>query len=416
MIPIAQARAFVLSSCSPLPPERVAIVGAAGHVLAESLLAPEDVPPFTNSAMDGYALKSADTRVLPARLRVVGSVMAGQHTGTVVRGGEAIRIMTGAPMPRGADAVCMIELTSVEDEGSVVVVHESLEPDTSVRHAGDDIAAGSEVFVPGTPLGAAHVGVLASLGVDAAMVHPLPKVGVLSTGDELVTSTGPLQPGKIRDSNRPSLLAQLRADGFAPVDLGVVRDDEEDLVKVLEHGISVCDALVASGGVSVGDRDVVRAVLEKLGGSSVRWMQVAVKPGKPFAFGTLGPDSAPVFGLPGNPVSTLVSYELFVRPALRSMAGFRHIDRPRLSAVASVDLRRAPDGKVHLMRVVAETDETGALKVTPSGVQASHMLHAMADANALAVVPDGEGIEAGSPVDVLILDPWQITALGSERW
>jgi len=413
LIPIAQAHAFVLASCSSLEPSRIEITAAEGHVLAESLHAPEDVPPFTNSAMDGFALKAADTRTVPARLVVVESVMAGQHTSTVVGDGEAIRIMTGAPIPRGADAVCMIEHTRSET-GSVVVIEESLDPGTNVRNAGDDIAVGAEVFASGTFLGAAHIGVLASLGVSSVLVHPLPKVGVLSTGDELITKPGPLKPGKIRDSNRPALLSQLRRDGFAPVDLGVVGDDEVELTKVLEHGASVCDALVASGGVSVGDRDVVRLVLETLGGDAMRWMQIAVRPAKPFAFGTLGPTSVPVFGLPGNPVSALVSYELFVRPALRSMAGMQNLDRPRLSAIASVDLRRQPDGKVHLMRAIASRTEDGTLRVEPCGVQASHMLHAMADANALAIVPDGDGVAAGDRVEVLLLDPEQVEPPGSE--
>lgn len=381
-------------------------------MLAESLLAPEAVPPFTNSAMDGYALRAVDTSNVPARLKVLASVMAGQHTGVVVGPGESVRIMTGAPIPAGADAVCMVEHTRSED-GDSVVVDESLEPDTNIRRAGSDIAAGDEVFPRGTFLRPAHVGVLASLGVDDVLVHPSPKVGVLSTGDELVTTSGALGPGKIRDANRPALLSQLRADGFAPTDLGVVEDDEEALAKVLEGAASVCDAVVASGGVSVGDRDVVRMVLEKLGGDDMRWMQIAVKPAKPFAFGTLGPRSSPVFGLPGNPVSALVSYELLVRPALRSMAGFTSLDRPCLSAVASADLLRRPDGKVHLMRVVARTDDRGTMVVSPSGVQASHMLHAMADSNALAIVPDGEGISAGDRVDVLLLDLSQMTGDGT---
>ena len=223
MIPVAEARRFVLSSCRALTPSRMAVSDASGHVLAESVRATEPVPPFANSAMDGYAVRAADTVAPPARLRVVGSLMAGDDAQIFVSAGESVRIMTGAPLPPGADAVCMVELTRVEEGGSIVVVRESVNAGTHVRNAGDDIAAGDEVFGPGTDLGPAHMGVLASLGVDNLLVRPRPIVGVLSTGDELVTSTGALAPAKIRDANRPALLSRLGADGFGTVDLGIGR-------------------------------------------------------------------------------------------------------------------------------------------------------------------------------------------------
>ncbi|HUC36165.1 MAG TPA: gephyrin-like molybdotransferase Glp [Acidimicrobiales bacterium] len=417
MIPVAEARELVLGSCRVLEPVEVDAGNAFGLVLAGSLSAPEDVPPFDNSAMDGYAVRSADTEPAPSRLRVVGTLMAGDRPTARVGEGEAVRIMTGAPLPPGADAVCMVELTRTEESGSTVMVEPHIEQGTNVRRAGSDIPAGAELFEPGTLLGAPHLGVLASLGVRSVTVHPRPRVGVLSTGDELDDSPGKLEMGKIRDSNRPSLLAQLRADSFDAVDLGVVNDDEGALSAVLEQAATECDALVSSGGVSVGDRDVVRIVLEKLGGDEMRWMQVAVKPAKPFAFGRLGPSLTPIFGLPGNPVSALVSYELFVRPYLLRMAGHRRIGRPRVSAVAEADLRRERDGKLHLVRVVVSAGEDGVLRATPSGGQGSHMLHAMADANALALLPDGDGVAAGGRVELLLLDAERLAPIGvHESW
>ena len=241
-------------------------------------------------------------------------------------------------------------------------------------------------------------------------------MGVLSTGDELITSAGALAPGQIRDANRPALLAQLQADGFGTVDLGVAGDDEAALTALLEEAGSRCDAIVSSGGVSVGDRDVMKAVLKDLSGPTMRSMQVAIKPAKPFAFGVLSETGTPVFGLAGNPVSALVSYELFVRPALRSMAGCTVLDRPRLAAVAEVDLPRPRDGKLHLVRVAARTGMDGVLGVRLAGGQDSHMLRVMAQSNALALLPDGEGVRAGEGVEILLLDADGVPASQREPW
>ena len=416
MIPVAQARQFVLSSCRALTPVQVAVSDASGHVLAETVWATENVPPFANSSMDGYAVRASDTVPCPAHLRVVGGVMAGDEAKSVVSAGESVRIMTGAPLPPGADAVCMIERTRVEAGGSIVVVEESVEPGTFVRKIGGDIAEGDEVFGPGTQLGPAHLGVLSSLGVDRVLVHPRPIVGVLSTGDELVVRTGALAPGKIRDANRPALLAQLGTDGFGAVDLGMAGDDESALAVLLQEAASRCDADVSSGGVSVGDRDVMEAVLAKLSGATMRSMQIAIKPAKPFAFGVLEETGTPVFGLPGNPVSALVSYELFVRPALRSMAGCTVLDRPRLAAVAEVDLPRPRDGKLHLVRVMARTGADGNLGVRIAGGQDSNMLSVMAYSNALALLPDGEGVRSGQRVEILLLDSDRLPGLQQKPW
>jgi molybdopterin molybdotransferase len=416
MIPVSEARQFLLSACGALTPRQVAVSDALGHVLAEAIRAAEAVPPFANSSMDGYAVRAADTAHPPARLRVVGTLLAGDNTKTFVSSGKSVRIMTGAPLPPGADAVCMVERTRVESGGSIVVIDQSVQPGTFVREAGSDIRAGEEVFSPGTHLGAAHVGVLSSIGVEQLLAHPCPTVGVLSTGDELITSAGALAPGKIRDANRPALLAQLQADGFGTVDLGVAGDDEAALTALLEEAGSRCDAIVSSGGVSVGDRDVMKTVLKDLSGPIMRSMQVAIKPAKPLAFGVLKETGTPVFGLAGNPVSALVSYELFVRPALRSMAGCAVLDRPRLAAVAEVDLPRPRDGKLHLVRVKARTGVDGMLGVRIAGGQDSHMLRVMAQSNALALLPDGDGVRAGECVEVLLLDADGVPASQREPW
>lgn len=403
MIPLAEARRAVLGALTPLAVELAPLPEALGCVLGEPVVAPEPVPSFTNSAMDGYALRAADTAGAPCALAVVGTIMAGDAPSLTLLPGQAARIMTGAPLPEGADAVCMVELTHLGDAGSVVV-ERPVSFDQHVRHPGEDVAVGSVVFEAGTAITPAHLGVLTSLGIDKVAVHRRPRIGVISTGDELVVGTGPLAPGKIRDSNRPSLLARLASDGAVAVDLGRIGDDEAAVAAAFTEAAASCDAIVTSGGVSVGDRDVVRMVLDRLGGPDMVWMQVAIKPAKPFAFGHIGQTATPVLGLPGNPVSALVSYELFVRPALRAMAGHRCLDRPVLRATAATALERQPDGKLHLLRVRATIAADGTLEVTPTTGQGSHQLRALADANALALVPDGVGVPAGEPVAVLLLE------------
>jgi molybdopterin molybdotransferase len=372
---------------------------ALGRVTAAAVVATEDVPPFSNTAMDGFAVRAADTTAAPVRLQVVATVRAGSAPGRAVGPGEAARIMTGAPIPSGADAVVMVERTAANGDGSVTV-QTAARPGENIRGAGDDVRAGEVVFEPQTVLTPGHLGVLASLGCRAVDVFPAPRVGVLSTGDELIDGPAPLRLGQIRDSNRPTLLALVRQAGWVAVDLGRAPDDETAISRAVEDGVGRCDALVTSGGVSVGDFDYVKIVLDRLG--AMNWWQVAVKPAKPLAFGVVG--GRPVFGLPGNPVSSMVSFELFARPALRRMAGHRRLLRPELQAVAAEPLRRRPDGKLHLVRVVASAGDDGRYEVRPSGGQGSHMLAAMARANALAVLPDGDGVEAGATVTLIVLD------------
>jgi molybdopterin molybdotransferase len=337
-------------------------------------------------------VRAADTAHAPVTLRVVGTLAAGAAPEVPVAAGAAVRIMTGAPMPPGADAVVMVELTELSGDGAEVLVREAVPSGNHVRAAGDDVRPGQLVFEPGTWLTPGHLGVLASLGVTHPVVHPRPRVGVLSTGDELVEGSAPLEPGQIRDSNRIALLALLARCGCTGVDLGLVRDTEHEITAAIEHGVASCDALVTSGGVSMGAFDYVKVVLDRIG--DMRWMQVAIKPAKPLAFGTVG--DVPVFGLPGNPVSSMVSFELFARPALRKMMGVR--------AVADEPLRRRADGKVHFNRVVVTMGDDGRHHVRSAGGQGSHQLFAMANAQALAVLEDGHGVDAGGDVAVLLLD------------
>ncbi|MGI8758763.1 MAG: molybdopterin molybdotransferase MoeA [Acidimicrobiales bacterium] len=401
LVPLDDARAYVLGCCAPLAPVEVPLADALGRVAAVATVAAEDVPPFDNSAMDGFAVRAADTATAPVTLAVVGALAAGDVPDAEVGPGQAVRIMTGAPVPPGADAVVMVERTAPADGGRSVVVQVAVTPGTALRRAGDDLRPGDVVVEPGGVLAPGHLGVLASLGVERACVFPPARVGVLSTGDELVTGATTLRPGQIRDSNRPTLLALVAQTGCQPVDLGTVADDAELLGDAFRQAAASCDAVVTSGGVSMGDFDLVKVVLDRLG--DMRWMQVAIKPAKPLAFGTVA--GTPVFGLPGNPVSSMVSYELFARPALRKMMGFPPAEcgRTVVPAVAHDGLGRRPDGKVHFVRVSASMGSDGRYRVRSAGAQGSHQLAAMAAANALAVLPDGDGVAAGSLVETILL-------------
>ena len=397
MIALDDAQRRVLAACAPFHPTAIALGEALGCVTSVELRADEDVPPFANTAMDGFAVRAADATA-GKRLKVVATLPAGRAPDRAVGVDEAVRIMTGAPIPDGADAIVMVEDTEVDDDG-FVPIGRTASPGDHVRPAGEDLAAGQVAFEPFTVLRPGHLGVLASLGYRRVPVFRRARVGVLSTGDELVDDGSPLRPGQIRDSNRPTLVAMVHEAGCDAVDLGVVADDEAAITAVLERGLAECDALVTSGGVSMGDFDYIKVVLDRMG--AMRWWQVAIKPAKPLAFGVVS--GKPVFGLPGNPVSSMVSFELFARPALRRMMGHRDPFRPTVEAVADEALRRRPDGKVHFVRVVASTADDGRWHIRSSGGQGSNLLRAMALANALAVVPDGDGVAEGGDVEVMLL-------------
>jgi molybdenum cofactor synthesis domain-containing protein len=408
VISLDEASAYVLERCEPLSPVRLSLGEALGCALAEPVHALENVPPFENTAVDGYAVRAADTSGAspehPVELEVVATLAAGAEPRDRVGAGQAIRIMTGAPIPPGADAVVMVEDTVALAGGVRVEVSRAVHAGDAVRSVGDDVLAGQLLFPMLTELRPAHLGVLASVGYSTVPVFPRARVGVLSTGDELVEDGGPLRPGQIRESNRTMLLGLVQRAGAEPVDLGLVRDDKAAMTEVVRRAVQVCDAVVTSGGVSMGDFDLVKVVLDELG--DMRWMQVAIKPAKPFAFGLLHGDHgrpAPVFGLPGNPVSSLVSFELLARPALRRMMGHAELHRPSLRAVADEPLRRRPDGKVHLVRTHGWFAPDGRWHVRSTGAQGSHQLAATAAANSLAVLPEGDGVAKGADVDVILL-------------
>lgn len=399
MISLAEARHYVLDRVAVGPSVSVPVSRARGCVLAADLIAGESVPPFANTAMDGFAVVAADTSAVPARLVVVGTVAAGAAAEFPLERGQAMRIMTGAPLPPGADAIVMVERTRYDEASGVVDVHVTVPPGNHVRGAGEDVRPGDLLFEVGTRLGAGHLGVLASVGLREVEVRRRPVVGVVSTGDELVDDGRPLRPGEIRDSNRPTLLGLLDDSGFEGVDLGLVRDDPDSIERAFVGGAARCDAILSSGGVSMGAFDYVKVVLDRIG--DMRWMQIAIKPAKPFAFGLV--DGVPVFGLPGNPVSSMVSYELLARPALRRMAGIDPEVPPTLTAICADPLGRHDDGKVHFLRMAGGPDETGRWQVRKLQGQGSHQLTDMARATALAVVADGIEVSAGDEVEIIPL-------------
>lgn len=407
VIDISEARSFVLARCPAGGAVRVPLREATGLVLAESVVAGEDVPPFANSAVDGYAVVAASTATAdpdrPVEMPVVDEVAAGAFSERMLQPGEAIRIMTGAPVPAGADAIVMVEDTTRVDDGARVRIRAAVKVGAAVRPRGDDVVAGTTLFDRGTLVTPAVAGVLASVNAATVAVVPRIRVAVLSTGDELIEDGSPLRPGQIRESNRTMLLGLVRGAGCEAVDFGVVRDDEAALEGVLRRAAAECDAIVSSGGVSMGDYDVVKALLSRI--ADMRWMQIAIRPAKPFAFGLLECEGrqVPVFGLPGNPVSSLVSFELLTRPALLQMMGHTAIERPQVASIADAGLPRRPDGKVHFVRVFATFGDDGRVHVQSVGSQGSHQLAATSLANAIAVVPDGDGVMPGGTVTTILL-------------
>ena len=395
MRPLREAQRDVLAAVQPLPVVPVPLLEASGLVLAEPVVAPHDVPPFPNSAMDGYAVRAEDVRPAPVVLDVLEDLPAGYVAASTVGPGTAVKIMTGAPIPAGADAVVQVEDTELR--GGTVWIRCSVTAGTNVRAAGGDVAAETRVFEAGQRLGAAHLGVLASLGVALPAVRRRPRVAILSTGDEIMSpDVGVLEPGQIRDTNRVVLNSLLRELGTEVLDFGIVRDDGDLLRTTLDQAAGAADAIITSGGVSMGEYDLVKTVLRDLG--HINFWQVAMQPGKPFAFGLL--NGTPIFGLPGNPVSVMVAFEQFARPALLHMMGAANLFRPRVRGhlLQSVDTNLE---KVVFLRVSANLDEAGRWVAGLSGGQLSNMLSAMAYGNAFAVIPVGtRTVDAGDEVEI----------------
>jgi len=391
--------AEVLSVVQPLAPLELSLLDAHGCILAEDVVAKGPVPSFDNASMDGYAVRVADLATVPVTLPVTGDVAAGPASPLRVQPGLCVRIMTGAVLPAGADAVVPVEWT----DGGVAQVRIDRRPDAGayVRRAGEDVVAGEVVLTDGSHLGSAQVGLAAAVGRSRLLVRPRPRVVVVSTGSELVEPGAPLAAGQIPDSNSIALTAAAVEAGAIAYRVGIVPDDPRRLLATLEDQLVRADVLITSGGVSVGAYDVVKEVLSRIG--TVGFHKVAMQPGMPQGFGAIGPESTPVFGLPGNPVSALVSFEAFVRPALRRMLGAQVIERPRVSARTTAELR-SPVGKRSFLRVWVEVRD-GARVVSPVSGPGSHLIAGMARANALAVVPeDVERVAAGSPVEVMLLE------------
>jgi molybdopterin molybdotransferase len=407
---VAEALARVLGGVSVLPAEQVAISEALGRVLASAVVAQDDLPPFANSAMDGYAVRAADVASAgeesPAVLRVAGDIAAGIDPDIRLGPGEAARIMTGAPLPDGADAVVPVEATSEPWRNhertlpAAISVFRAVRAKDYVRFPGEDIEAGQQVLPAGHLLRPQEIGVLASLGASHVRVMRRPRVGVLATGDELIAVGEPLRPGKIRNSNAYTQEAQIRALGAVPVPLGIARDDVDDVRDKLQQGLeSEVDLFVSSAGVSVGAYDVVKAVLEAEG--NVGFWRVRMRPGKPLAFGTY--QGVPYLGLPGNPVSALVSFERFARPAILKMAGHSAWERPRLSVTLLQPL--ASDGRETYARAVVSRREDGSYGASLTGEQGSHIMTSLIQANALVVVPEGMfDVPAGAQLEAMMID------------
>ena len=395
MKPLREAQREVLAGVRRLGTERVGIEEAVGRVLAEPAVASGPIPPFPNSAMDGFAVLASDVASTPVTLSVNEDVPAGTVPTMAVDPGTATRIMTGAPMPDGADCVVPVEDTEDGTSDSVTIVS-GVRIGMHVRPAGGDITVGEVVVEAGIRLSARHLGSLASVGV-MPVVYRRPVVALMSTGDEVVEyTTENLGPGKIRDTNRAVLQGVLDDLRVPYVDLGIIGDDVEELREAYLHAADVGDAIVSTGGVSMGDFDFVKQILRESG--SVEFWKVAMQPGKPFAFGHV--NGVPLFGLPGNPVSTFVSFEQFVRPALLAMMGAEKLFRPRIRGVIGEEVT-TNDEKDVFVRVMLTPDTDGSFVALKAGEQGSNILSALANSDAFAVVPVGVGsLSAGDAVNL----------------
>jgi len=411
VISVEQAFEKILSYAPVLEPEQAPILDTLGQVLAEDIFSDINIPPLDNAAMDGYAIRARDTAEAgsktPAVLRVIDTVIAGAISTKEVVPGTAIRIMTGAPVPKGADAVVRFEDTDeTERKGAAqneIGVLCKLKPGANIRRAGEDVVKGSLILKKGTVIRPAEVGVLASLGKSQAPVIRRPVVAVLATGNELVEVGKPLPPGRIYNSNTYSVAALVKRYGGIPKILGIALDTEKSLIEKLRQGQDA-DMLITSGGVSAGDYDMVKDVLAKEG--EITFWTVRMKPGKPLAFGTIKGGkgrSIPHLGLPGNPVSSMVTFELFARPAIFKMMGKKHFAKPAVEATLEEPIANT-DGRRVFVRTIVEK-RGGKFYARLTGPQGSGILTSMSLANGLVIVPEDKAeVKAGEVVNVMMLD------------
>jgi molybdopterin molybdotransferase len=394
MIQVEEAWRRIEAKAVPLPPRQAALLEALGCILAQDIFAAEDVPAVPSSTMDGFAVLAADGST---RRRVVAEQRAGLALGLRLEPETAVRIMTGAPLPEGADAVVPVE--EVRGEGDFIVVEGPVRQGQYVRARGSDIAAGQLLLRAGTELGPAELGLLAAVGLTHVPVHPWPRVALITTGDEVVPVECAPAPGQVRNSNAVALQAALLQLGLQPTMLRHVPDDLEQTEEALLAAASVADVILTSGGVSMGERDRVRDALNRLG--QVHFSRVAVRPGKPLTFASIG--ATLVFAVPGNPVSSLVSFELFVRPALRRMAGHRRLFRPQVMARLEHPIRHEPD-RTEFQRAIVQKREDGYWART-TGPQSSSRLLSLVGANALLRLPAGVAeFPHGAAVSALLVD------------
>ncbi len=402
MIPVEEAVATILSNINVLGKERVCIKESLYRILAEDIYAPYNIPLADNSAVDGYALKASDisgsSKDKPSRLEILGTVAAGSLSGFAVEKGKAIRIMTGACVPEGADTVVMKE--DAAEEGSCVLIFADVAAGGNIRRAGEDVKEGSLLFKTGSRLKPAHIGVLASIKRSVISVYQRPRVAIMSTGDELIDVDGKMQKGKIVSSNSYSLAALVAEKGALPVVLEIAADNKESLKKCLSEGLNA-DILISSGGVSVGDYDYVKDVLKE-SGTEMKFWKVAMRPGQPLAFGVI--NGKPVFGLPGNPVSVMISFEQFVTPSVRKMSGMKNLFRQTVEAIIEEDVT-TKKGKKYFLRARLFVKD-GTNYVTTTGPQGSGILMSMAEANSLIIISeDRDIVPKGDTVLVQVLDP-----------
>jgi molybdopterin molybdotransferase len=403
VLSVEEALERILATVRVLEPERVPILEALGRVLAEEVVADRNIPPLPNSAMDGYAVRAADVARVPARLRVIAEAPAGRLCPVEVGPGSAVRIMTGAPIPAGADAVVPFEHTRVVQDSSCPTADEWIEvlretrPGANVREAGEDVRAGQVVLTPGRVLRPQEIGMLAALGRTEVAVIRRPRVAILATGDEVVPPWETPGPGQIRDANSYTVAAQVRRYGGIPLILGVARDEETLIREGVRRALAErADLIVTSGGVSIGDFDLVKQVLAAEG--EMRFWSLNMKPGRPLAFGVVG--GVPLVGLPGNPVSAMIATELFVRPAVLKMQGFTEWPWPELRARLADPIVRK-DGRRHYLRVRLRETADG-WEATLTGDQGSGILSSLVQADGLAVIPeDVDHLPAGAEVRVL---------------